>query len=406
MRHARRIRIHGTTATPMALQLPYSASASPLSLLFCAAWVSLSAHAAEPAALVLQPQQVASLGVRSEALAAQPGRTAVTYPARVVVPPAQQRVVSAPLGGLVEALGVAAGDAVRAGQVLARLRSPQAQELQRDVLQTASQYDLAQRALARDEQLHAEGLISTARLEATRAARQQAGLQFNERQRMLAHSGASALASAPGADAGGGAAAPPNASFGAGAGEVALRSPIAGVVLEALVAVGQRVEPATALFRVADLSTLWLELQVPAADVGTLRAGDAVQYAEGRAPARVLTIAQAVEPATQTVMVRAELKAQKAPAAGRAAPALRPGQVLEVRIEHSGPGLVQVPAAAVVQGNGGGSAVFVEQAPGRYRLVPVTVRASAGGTSAVSGLDAGNRVVVSGTAALLALARP
>jgi multidrug efflux pump subunit AcrA (membrane-fusion protein) len=377
----------------MALQFPYSASA--LSLLFGAAWVSLSAHAAEPAALVLQPQQVASLGVRSEPLAAQPGRTAVTYPARVVVPPAQQRVVSAPLGGLVEALGVAAGDAVRSGQVLARLRSPQAQELQRDVLQTASQFDLAQRALLRDEQLHAEGLISTARLEATRAARQQAGLQFDERQRMLAHSGVNALPSAPGAGAG--------AAFGAGAGELALRSPIAGVVLEALVAVGQRVEPATALFRVADLSTLWLELQAPAAEVGVLRPGDAVQLADGRTAARVLTIGQAVDPATQTVMVRAELKAH---AGGRSAPALRPGQVLEVRIEHSGPGLVQVPAAAVVQGNAGGAAVFVEQAPGRYRLVPVTVRASAGGTSAVSGLDAGSRVVVSGTAALLALARP
>jgi multidrug efflux pump subunit AcrA (membrane-fusion protein) len=317
-------------------------------------------------------------------------------------------VVSAPLGGLVEALGVAAGDTVRGGQVLARLRSPQAQELQRDVLQTASQFDLAQRALVRDEQLHAEGLISTARLEATRAASQQAGLQFNERQRMLAHSGASALGSMPGGVVAG-AAVTLNGSFGSGAGELALRSPIAGVVLEALVAVGQRVEPATALFRVADLSTLWLELQVPAADVGTLRPGDAVQFAEGRASARVLTIAQAVDPATQTVMVRAELKAQTAQAAGLAAPALRPGQVLEVRIEHNGhkgPGLVQVPAAAVVQGHAGGAAVFVEQAPGRYRLVPVTVRASAGATSAVSGLEAGHRVVVSGTAALLALARP
>jgi multidrug efflux pump subunit AcrA (membrane-fusion protein) len=385
--------------TSMALHFPHTT----LSLLFCSALLGLPAHAAPDAALVLQPQQVASLGVRSQALTAEPGRTALTYPARVVVPPAQQRVVSAPLGGLVEALSVAVGDPVRGGQLLARLRSPQAQELQREVLQTASQFDLAQRALARDELLHSEGLISTARLEATRAAREQAGLQFNERQRMLAHSGASALASAPGAAASGGAAATLNGSYGAGAGELALRSPIAGVVLEALVAVGQRVEPATALFRVADLSTLWLELQVPAADVGTLRPGDAVQFAEGRAAARILTLSQAVDPATQTVMVRAELKN---PAGGRAALALRPGQVLEVRVEHSGPGLVQVPAAAVVQGNAGGAAVFVEQAPGRYRLVSVTVRASAGGTSAVSGLDVGSRVVVSGTAALLALARP
>ncbi|MGS0754015.1 efflux RND transporter periplasmic adaptor subunit [Roseateles sp. GG27B] len=42
-------------------------------------------------------------------------------------------------------------------------------------------------------------------------------------------------------------------------------APISGVVLERPVVVGQRVEEAAALFRIAKLAPLWVELQVPVA---------------------------------------------------------------------------------------------------------------------------------------------
>ncbi|MFM2065330.1 MAG: hypothetical protein RLZZ584_239 [Pseudomonadota bacterium] len=334
--------------------------------------------------LQLRPEQVQALGVTTTAVDPHGAGVAQTYPARLVVPAGMQRVVAAPLAGLVDSVMVSVGDVVRAGQPLASLRSAQAQELGRDAQQAASQADLARRALQRDEQLHAEGLIPTARLEASRAAQRQAELLAAERQRLVLHTGA-------------------RTDF-AGSNEIALASPIAGVVLEAPVAVGQRVDAATALFRVARIGTLWAEVQVPVAGLAGVQPGDVVHLGPvaGEAPGagRVLSLGQAVDPATQTVTVRAEIKA-----GGAAAQRLRPGQVVEARITRRATGVAQVAAAAVVHG-AGGAAVFVEQAPGQFRLAPVSVRSSSGGLASVSGLAPGARVVVQGTAALLALAKP
>ncbi|MBX9716248.1 MAG: efflux RND transporter periplasmic adaptor subunit [Burkholderiaceae bacterium] len=338
------------------------------------------AEQADAAPVRLKPEQVRSLGIEAEPAGRQTSGAAMAYPARVVVPTTQLRVVASALGGLVESVSVAVGDSVRAGQPLASLRSVPAQELQREVLQTASQADLAKRAMARDEQLHAEGLISTSRLESSRAMSQQAQALYAERQRTLAQTGVS-----------------PEVSSG---GMLTLRSPMAGVVIEVQASVGQRVEQATALFRVAQLGTLWLEVQVPATDAQALALGDPVRLADGLTAGRIIAVGHTVDPATQSVTVRAEVRnAEGSPLR------VRPGQVVEARVEPRIQGVVQVAEASVVR-SGKGSAVFVESSPGNYRLASVKVHASAGGRSAVSGLTSDQRVVVKGTAALLALAQP
>lgn len=371
-------------AWPMLFTTPARAADAVTASL--ASTLTAQAAPAGPAAAVLslKSEQVRSLGISTQpARAAVAGATAATaWPARLVVPPAQQRVVSAPLAGLLTGVQVAAGDVVRAGQTLASLRSGQAQELQRDAQQARSQAELAQRALARDEQLHAEGLIPTTRLDASRVALRQASLLAAERQRQLQQTGA---ASASGDD-------------------LSLTSPITGVVLESTVAAGQRVDGATALFRIAQLGTLWAEVQVPVAEAGQVRPGDAVRIAalgaDDHAAGRVLSLGQAVDPATQTLAVRVEVKV----GAGQR---LRPGQLVEARIASrasTGAGVVSLAAAALVR-QGEGQAVFVEQSPGQFRLVPVQVRASSAGQATVSGLPVGAQVVVQGTAALLALVK-
>jgi multidrug efflux pump subunit AcrA (membrane-fusion protein) len=131
-------------------------------------------------------QQVDALGIRVQPADGPNAGSQARYPAQVVVPVSRQRLVAAPLPALVESLQVAVGDEVRAGQVLAVLRSTQASELQRDVAQANSQADLARRNLERDEQLFAEGLIAQSRLEAARAQARQAQAQQLERRRALA----------------------------------------------------------------------------------------------------------------------------------------------------------------------------------------------------------------------------
>jgi len=360
-----------------------------LSLLTCLVGLATATHAAEPApSLTLSPAQVAALGVRSQAVDSAAG-SGNRYPATVVLPAAQQRLVAAPLPALVTALPVSVGDSVRAGQVVAVLHSAQAGELQRDQLSSASQASLARSNLARDEALFAEGLIPLARLEASRAQASQAQALADERRRTLAASGA-----------------PAN-------GTITLTAPMAGVVLERPAVVGQRVDASTPLLRLGTLSPLWLELQVPAEAAAQLRRGDAVALPGQAASGRVIAIAAMVEPGSQNVLVRAELK--------QPPPQLRVGQLLQAQVQAQGQvqvqaqGQVQVQVQGQVNGSdalalpeaallaeGAQRQVFVEAAPGRYTLQPVTLVSASAGQALVRGLAPGNRVVVQGMAALKA----
>ena len=127
--------------------------------LFAAACIFATPVWANETVLSLKPGQVSALGLRTQTVGADGAPTIARYPAVVTIPAAQQRVVAAPLPAMVESVNVSAGDNVRAGQVLAVLRSTQAQELQHDVHVSRTQAVLAGSALARDEQLFREGLI-------------------------------------------------------------------------------------------------------------------------------------------------------------------------------------------------------------------------------------------------------
>lgn len=345
--------------------------------------LTLSAAQVRALRLVSQP----ATGAAADAAAGEATALRSRHPGRITVPEARQRVLAAPVAGLVERLQVSVGDAVRAGQVLATLRSPAAQDLQRETQAAALQAELAASMLARDQRLHDEGLIAAARLETTRAQARQAALLADDRRRALAQAGAAAQANG---------------------GVVTLAAPIAGTVIERLATVGQRVEAAAPLLRIAALDTLWLELQVPVREAATLRLGDAVQLDEPALAARVIAIAGAVDTATQTVMVRAAVTPSPAAAT------LRVGQSVQAVLLQALDGGLGVPAGAVLT-HAGRDWVFADLGGGRYQAWPVQVLQRSGqqvrirvpapatGQPARAALAAGSAVVVQGTASLKAL---
>jgi RND family efflux transporter MFP subunit len=262
--------------------------------------------------------------------------------------------------------------------VLARLASPQALELQRDALQAGSQSALLRQSLKRDEQLFAEGLIAESRLQATRAAASQAAAQASERQQGLALAGI-----APG-------------KLGA---SLALTAPIDGVVLEQGGQLGQRVEAATLIYRIAKLTPLWLEIQVPLAVAATLKEGMAIKLADRDISGRLIAIGRAVDPASQTVLLRAEVD--------KGAAALHAGQVLEVEIATpAGKQQQRLPAAALVR-HDGKTYAFVQTAGddqgARFAARPVQVVSQGGDSVLVDGVQAGERVAVRGVSGLKAM---
>lgn len=331
--------------------------------------------------LLLQAAQLRAHGIELAPAGAGTALRGATLPAQVVVPTAQLRVVAAPLGGVVDSLLAAPGETVRRGQPLARLASREVLELQRDAAQAGSQAALQQQNLARDEKLFAEGLIAEARLQATRAAAAQAAAQASERRQGLQWAGASGGGIAP---------------------LLTIKAPISGVVLEQSVQTGQRVEAATPLYRIAALSPLWLEIQAPLASAGTLRNGQRLRLPELGLDARLIAVGRAVDPASQSVLLRAEVR--------QGAERLTPGQMLGVELPGTGAAQPQVrlPAAAVVR-HGEQHLVFVRHSRDdksgaqRFAAQPVRIVAQGGDSVTVDGLKGDEMLVVRGASALKAM---
>jgi RND family efflux transporter MFP subunit len=337
--------------------------------------LAIDAAAQEP--LLLNSGQLKSLGVEVALPLAGAAGGPRGLPAHVVVPVDQMRVVAAPVAGMVEMLAVAPGAAVKRGQVVAQLASPQALELQSGALQAGSQAQLAQQNLKRDEQLFAEGLIAESRLHASRAVAVQAGALASERRQGLTLAGV-----APGKVGG----------------PLALLAPIDGVVLEQGANVGQRVDASTMIYRIAKLSPLWLEIQAPVALAGGLKVGAPVRVAGTAAKGKLITVGRAVEAGNQSIMLRA--------AVDNGAEALRPGQAVEVEVEAAAASGMRLPAAALIR-HQGKAVVFVQagsDAKGTaFRAQAVQVLGQNGDSVLVDGLKAGEHVAVRGVSGLKAI---
>ncbi len=336
--------------------------------------LSIALQAAE--SISLNGAQVKSLGV--EVAVAEAGKAAGQsgLPGRVTVPNDQMRVVAAPVAGMVEMLAVGPGSVVKRGQIVARLASPQALELQSGALQAGSQAQLARQTLRRDEQLFAEGLIAESRLQASRAAAAQAIASAEGRRQGLALAGV-----VPGKVGG----------------SLALVSPIDGVVLEQDAQVGQRVDASTLIYRIARLAPLWLEIQAPANLAGNLRIGAPVRVAGAAARGRVIAVGGAVDAGSQSVLVRAAVEA--------GGEGLRPGQAIEVELDVPAAAGLRLPSAALAR-HAGQTVVFVQTSAKdgmAFRPQAVKVLGQGGDSVLLEGLRTGEPIAVKGVSGLKAL---
>lgn len=334
-------------------------------------------------AIALSPAQRAALRISTTPLAAHAGAVGVGLPARVTVPPSQERVVAAPLAGIVSEVRVAAGDSVKAGQTLAVLRGESLIGAQRDIAQAAVQARLAEESARRDEALFKEGIIPESRLQGARANQAQAAAVLNERRAWLRLMGL-------------GQAAIKAAERGERLTDsVALASPIAGVVIEQMAVAGARVDTAGLLFKVARLDPLWLEIQAPAETAARVRAGQKVGVPGTTAAGVVVSVGRGVSEA-QTVPIRARVSNPDG--------LLRLNQSVSARIEGvAGDKQWRVPVKAIVR-QAGRNWLFVERAGG-FRPEPVKVLSQSAEWAAVDGAIAGRfngneRVAVNGVAAL------
>ncbi|MBM3333144.1 efflux RND transporter periplasmic adaptor subunit [Candidatus Sumerlaeota bacterium] len=197
----------------------------------------------------VSPQRIMQAGVEVEPVAYRLlVRTVRSY---ATVEPDETRLakIIARFGGRVDELMVAAtGAEVKKGQPLARIYSPRFLAAAQEYVQALG----SQRTTERDPQASADAK-RRAREIADYARRRLALAGFTDEQ-------LDAIAATGKADE-----------------SVVLHSPLAGAVLEKNVLLGEMVDEGTTLYTIADLSMLWVQVQVIESEIGAVKVGMPVE---------------------------------------------------------------------------------------------------------------------------------
>jgi cobalt-zinc-cadmium efflux system membrane fusion protein len=283
------------------------------------------------------------------------------------VPPQDARVAELTKG---------VGDRVRRGELLVRFQIPtleaDAATKRSDLARAEAQLETARKNLARLSALLQRGIASRKEVE--------------DAQRDVAQGEATVTEARS-----------TTAAAGQLAGREVVRAPFDGVVVGRTHQTGDLVSPGAPepILRVIDPSRLQVEAAVPAGDLGKVATGSPARVRGASFPdeaARVVARPPSVDPATGTALVRLAFDA----------PTRRPvGLAVETEIYgEERPAAILVPAEALVQ-EGTATYVFVVDAQKKAHRRPVQVGVTAGGKAEIlSGVAAGEPVVVRGQTAL------
>lgn len=302
----------------------------------------------------------------------------VSVTGTVTFDPVKVAAVGARIAGRVRQIFKLEGDPVKAGDILAEIESAELGQAQATLISARAHAAAATTNEKREKEL-AEARISSnreAELAAANAVSARADLTAAE-QRVRALGGV-----ADGTP-----------------GILRLATPLAGKVIERNVSRGQSVEATYTAFRVADLTSLWVQLAVFERQLTAIHQGDAVDlYPQGdgerKVRGNVAYVGDVIDLETRTAPVRVVVDHPEIP--------LRPGQSVLAKIHTSAPlaAAIVVPRGAVISVDGK-STIFV--AHDALSVEPRTVQL--GGqdgdrVEVLSGLEVGDSVVIGGVFAL------
>lgn len=171
-----------------------------------------------------------------------------------------------------------------------------------------------------------------------------------------------------------------------------IHSPISGYVIEKMALQGLRVEPGLNLYKIADISRVWIDAAIYEYEVPLIKLGQEATVDLSYAPGEVLRgkvsyVYPYLDEKTRTVRVRLEFPN---PHAG-----LKPGMYADVVLEAKGDEALAVPQTAVLD-TGSRKLVFVSRGEGRFDPREIKTGYLAGGYYQVlEGLAQGEKVVTS-----------
>lgn len=343
----------------------------------CLSFATGYAHAAD---IAMTSKQQQNLGVSVAPVGKNNLFNSRNFPAEVVVPVGQERVVSAPQSGLIDQLYVAAGQTVKKGQPLAHLNSPELLALQKDYLQALTQKRLADKSLARDSELLKDGIIPQRRFLETESMHDEMSANLAQRKQalQLAGMGQAAINQLR-----------PETGMHSG---ITLVAPISGQVLEQMATTGQRVEVSMPLYRIGNLDRLWLEIHAPLEGLPFVKPGMAVSVPKLQASGKLIAVIRNVNRADQTLHLRAEIT--------KGVEKLSPGQFVEAAIGlGTDMQYFSVPKSALAR-QGADTVVFVQNKAG-FTALNVRVISEQGDEAVVDAQFKGNeKIAITGIASI------
>jgi cobalt-zinc-cadmium efflux system membrane fusion protein len=343
-------------------------------------------HMEEANTVEVDEGMLRDLRITTRPVESRPGGERVVLLGELAVDQETYAEVGTPIAARVLRLYAGPGDSVRPGHALLDLTSPELGKARAEYLSARARVGLAEATLERKRSLAAEKIAPLREVQEADAA--------------VAEARASLRASAAAIAAFG---EEPPQDDGTASTSFALTSPVSGTVIERSAAVGQMLDPASPAFRIANLSTLWLTVHASERDAVRIANGVVAGLAFPALPGqdfegRVRAVGTQVDSTSRTVPVRIDVVNR----GGR----LRPGMTATaaVPVGASGAAVLTVPVAAV-QRVRNEWCVFLPKDASHFEIRRIgRGRDLAGEVEVLSGLRAGEQVVVDGAFLLKAQA--
>jgi len=329
-----------------------------------------SAHG-EPELIRIAPDMLRDLRVTTGVVQARAAGETVSALGELHVNEDAYAEVASPVTARVTRVVARPGDRVAAGQVLAQLYSAELEQARAELDAANDRLAIARAAAARKRALVTDRLVPERELLEAEAALSEAAAAERVATAALRR-------------------------FGGGEAGLAIRSPIAGTVIERALVLGQLADPAKTVFRVGDLSTLWLVAHVYERDAVRIQIGRPATASfaalPGKASAAVIrSIGREVDAASRTIAIRLDVANPEG--------ILRPGMsaTAVMPLGELGAAPVIVAPAAALQRVGSAWVVFVPRGEAAFEARPVgRGRDLAGEVEVLSGVTAGEPIVVDG----------
>jgi membrane fusion protein, heavy metal efflux system len=338
----------------------------------------------------LTPEAARTAGIEVQQVAAAPLSELIEATAVLELNGDKVSRVGPRVTGRCATVNVSQGDRVRSGQVLAQIDSVEMDQAWTDYLKAKGQFDLATRSVNREETLYAKKVSPEKDL--LKARQELGGAEADMR---LAREKFRVLGVDPRRieeDMNG-----TTRSHRL----IPVASPLSGVVMEKTVAQGETVGPDRTLFTVADLSTLWLMIDIYEQNLSRIRTGMQVKLSTAAYPGKefkgkISYIADILDEKTRTVKARVTIDNKEG--------FLKPGMFATASIQ-SGKDSRTVEVIAVPEESlfldGSERFVFLDLGNGGFLVKRVSAGRLLGSKIEIrEGLKAGDRVVTKGVFAL------